>query len=113
MRLPLAQKLGRKGKNCQNPFQAIIRLKKMCVSSLREGVKKNQGPVRKRGEVNPQSATKIVFYLEKRKKMQNVLKRKNKYFDYKTLRTMFIWTCFMFLTIPDLLKCILKNDKIN
>ena len=33
------------------------------------------------GGVNPQSATKKGFSLRKEKKMQNVLKRKNMYFD--------------------------------
>ena len=47
-----------------------------------EGVKKKSyGPVRIRvGGFKPQSATKI---FRKEKKMQNVLKRKNMYFDEK------------------------------
>ena len=48
--------------------------------------------------------------------MQNVLKRKNVYFDEKNLRNMFIKTCFMFQTILDLMisnKHIKKKKKKN
>ena len=52
---------------------------------LREGVKKDP-IVANRSlnlNLNPQSTTKIVFFLRKRKKIQNVLKRKNMCFDEK------------------------------